>query len=1433
MLNPDSKPLDSPSPRAGSDATTAPDDPGPGTLCCFNPVRHPICLTLPSRLTPGSSWHEHIPFAMCLVDMLRPEVLVELGTYRGDSYCAFCQAVKELGLPTRCYAIDTWTGDPHTGSYGPDVLAELRQYHDPLYGSFSTLVQSTFEDALRLFPDGSVTLLHIDGYHTYEAVKRDFEAWLPKMSETGVILLHDTQEVRDDFGVWRLWKEISSLYPSFEFLHGHGLGVLGVGKKLRDEVKAFLSLSGSERDQVRQYFARLGARIVDYGRLQERVDRLSNALVARQLDAAVLGNLVKQTANESASRWQDVFGAGRARLVDRGSESHSFQDATTSGFEPTPCGRREPLVSVIIPMHEHLDLTVACVAAIKRAGTQVPHEIIIVDDGSSEDTTRSLSNFAALLGIQVVFNRSNLGFSESCNRGAAVAKGKYLVFLNNDTEPLPGWLDALVKVAEQNPSVGAVGAKLLFPDGRLQEAGGIVFSDGSAWNYGRGGDPLHPQFNFLREVDYCSAACLLVRADLFRKLGGFDTRFAPAYYEDTDLCFAIRRAGFRVVYQPEAAVIHFEGATAGTDVRSGVKSHQVAHQRKFVEKWRDVLVQQYPPDARLVRRASNRAPGKRILVVDAFAPMYDRASGSRRLWEILNALVESGHAITFIARNGINQERYGTELQRLGVETYLTDPDAMKALGYNVPAPSIELDRLLRETQFDVAWIESYDVAEQYLPLIRRASPRTRIIVDSVDLHFLRERREAETLGKSELLSMATATMERELKVYSQADAVIVVSETELGYVRSLLPNQDVYVIPNVHRPTKYVPPFDGRRGLLFVGNFRHRPNVDAVAYFVHHILPLVRKRLPEASVTIVGDAPPPAVRELEGSGVTVTGWVPDLAPYLQRHRVLVAPLRFGAGLKGKIGEALANGLPVVTTSIGAEGMPGAVETGVLRVADDPESFAEAVACLYTDPEQWNEASRRGWEYVSEHYTPEIVRGKLEEIVASLAPDRPNPALFATPRVPSPPTSHGASLSVAERSLLSIVIPVYRDAEATEKCLQAVETWTRPPYEVLLVDNASDEDVKAVISRASGYIKRLRVIENVENLGYPVACNQGLAMAQGDFVVIMNSDVVVTPHWSERLIAALSADPQVGMVGPRTNYATGAQVVRGACYDETTLAAWSEQWHRLRAGSIRFAPRLVGFLLMLRRDLLEQVGGLDPLFGAGNFEDDDLSLRAMLAGYKLAIAEDVFVHHYGSRSFFQDPSYYATLLEVNRHLFAAKWGLRFSQDGRYDPTEVLRQAGHRRSDLYIPLSYDALFSPRIEPIDLELTANRRLLCVPDPSDREMAWLGCVMKYLSSFGPGDKAALIVRVEPTSPNWLSVIVDSIEREAKKLGIRLDERDDLVIEASTLPSADRGRVYRAADVFIPLPGVRREFLIREARACGLDVLGGFELDNLRPST
>jgi O-antigen biosynthesis protein len=271
----------------------------------FNPLKHPVCLDYPVW-HEQSAWTEHIPFAMYLISALRPRVFVELGVFRGVSYCAFCQAVKKLNLGTRCHGVDSWRRDVQAGDVAEEELARLRGHHEPLYGSFSELMRSTFDDAAVSFSDGSIDLLHIDGFHSYDAVRKDFETWQPKLSNRAVVLFHDINVRQREFGAWKFWEEISVRFKSMSFLHGHGLGVLGVGSDLSGDVEEFLALDEAELPVARSFFREMGERIDAIGKYRaqnEEIARMSGSLrFMRALKLEGVRNIVRNALHRPGKK---------------------------------------------------------------------------------------------------------------------------------------------------------------------------------------------------------------------------------------------------------------------------------------------------------------------------------------------------------------------------------------------------------------------------------------------------------------------------------------------------------------------------------------------------------------------------------------------------------------------------------------------------------------------------------------------------------------------------------------------------------------------------------------------------------------------------------------------------------------------------------------------------------------------------------------------------------------------------------------------------------------------------------------------------------------------------------------------------------------------------------------------------------------------------
>src|SRR5262245_35048939 len=282
-----------------------------------------IVFMEPERAVPPISWLDYTPFAFWIVDALRPSVFVELGCHSGNSYASFAQAVQTLGLPTACYGVDTWRGDPHAGFFDESVFENWSDYHDRRFSTFSRLIRATFDDARAHFADGSIDLIHLDGYHTFEAALHDFESWRPKLSARSVVLFHDINVRERDFGAWRLWEHLREDYPSFEFLHGHGLGVLGTGPDLPRAVEWLLSLrthdSGSV-NRVRMFFSRLGAAVLGRFAAEESKAALRTELASRESQVAALNADVTRldaALAESTTRLADANAAGEegARAV--------------------------------------------------------------------------------------------------------------------------------------------------------------------------------------------------------------------------------------------------------------------------------------------------------------------------------------------------------------------------------------------------------------------------------------------------------------------------------------------------------------------------------------------------------------------------------------------------------------------------------------------------------------------------------------------------------------------------------------------------------------------------------------------------------------------------------------------------------------------------------------------------------------------------------------------------------------------------------------------------------------------------------------------------------------------------------------------------------------------------------------------------------------
>ncbi|MCI8510785.1 MAG: glycosyltransferase [Lachnospiraceae bacterium] len=800
----------------------------------------------------------------------------------------------------------------------------------------------------------------------------------------------------------------------------HGAGSFGYMKQYEQPVKTleFLLDRESELYKVKDWCEALKAEIAEKDvtiQKQQEVQRLTNNHVANldiiigdlRRENAEIAKTLQYLAKHEALIWKVLRKCHRLveRLMPKGTKKRKvLQYLKNTLLYPKKYGRlyfsadgrnrirgdfkigagylehgklyfpkeEAPVVSIVIPVYNQVHYTYACLLSILENTPDVSYEILIADDVST-DATKELNRYVE--NVTVCRNATNQGFLRNCNQAAKAARGKYIMFLNNDTQVTPGWLSSLVNLLESDPSIGMAGSKLVYPDGRLQEAGGIIWSDGSGWNYGRLDDPDKAEYNYVKDVDYISGAAILLSVSLWKQIGGFDDRFAPAYCEDSDLAFAVRQAGYRVVYQPLSKVIHFEGVSNGTDVNgTGLKRYQVENSKKLKEKWAKELKKQCVntgnPNPFRARERSQEKPV--ILFVDHYVPTFDKDAGSKTTFQYLKMFLKKGYSVKFLGDNFLHEEPYSTTLQQMGVEI-LYGPEYQAGIW----------DWILKnKDEIDFAYLNRPHIASKYVDFLQQ-NTKIKLIYYGHDLHFLREYREYELTGDIQKKRDSDYWRSVEFALMEKVAVSYYPSEVEKAAIHAVNPGLRLKAITAYvfEEFLKTIPTdFARREGLLFVGGFAHPPNADAVLWFAREIFPLIRKRL-DVPFYVVGSKVTEEIKALEqpGNGIIVKGFVSEeeLSTLYASCRVVVVPLRYGAGVKGKVVEAVYNGAPVVTTAIGAEGIPGA--EAVMRIADTPEAFAESVIGLYEDPgacKAFCEATQR---YIRDYFSVDAAWSVIEE----------------------------------------------------------------------------------------------------------------------------------------------------------------------------------------------------------------------------------------------------------------------------------------------------------------------------------------------------------------------------------------------------------------------------------------------------------------------
>jgi GT2 family glycosyltransferase/glycosyltransferase involved in cell wall biosynthesis len=643
----------------------------------------------------------------------------------------------------------------------------------------------------------------------------------------------------------------------------------------------------------------------------------------------------------------------------------------------------------------------------------------------------------------------------------------------------------------------------------------------------------------------------------------------------------------------------------------------------------------------------------RVLVADYRIPMADVSAGERATVGLISDLRALGYDVTFLPNDLAPSPRYESELRAKGV-TVVT-----RAHGYESP-----VDYLSQQGHsFGLFYLIRLEVAEAVLKKVREVAPGARVIFHSPDLCSLREAREAELENSEAARTRAAQTRARELEVMRQVDHVVVVSDAEVIFLQAHLLDPPISVFPALYAPIVADPaPYEGRQNLFFLGGFSHTPNIDAVQWFAEEIWPLVRPRLPGAEFHIVGAEAPTSIHELDAiPGIKVAGYVADLDPILSTMRMGVAPLRFGAGIKGKITMTMGAGIPCVCTGIAAEGMH--LQNGVhTLIADTAQDFADAVVKLHTDPELWSRLSTDGKALIRREFSDTANRACF---IAALNDAHALPiSLFndyclrlapqAVP-VPAPET----------QVAVSIIVPVFNQWRFTRACLNSVlEVCQREgvTYEVILADDGSSDETV----RAAALYPGLRVIKTPRNLGFLRNCNNAARYARGQYILLLNNDTIVLPGWLYTLCQTLDRDKGAVIVGPKLLYPNGSIQDAGAVlFSDGSAHNVGRGYYRHGLGYPRDMPifnierdadYISGACVLVRKSFWDEAGGFDERYQNAYCEDADLAMTARSLGGRVVYQPASEVVHFANRSYGEQAiSRIVDLQRGNTELFLAKW----------------------------------------------------------------------------------------------------------------------------------------------------------------------------------
>ena len=631
-----------------------------------------------------------------------------------------------------------------------------------------------------------------------------------------------------------------------------------------------------------------------------------------------------------------------------------------------------PELSVILVLFNRAELTLACLRSLTENFLQ-RMEIIIVDNASQDETPQLLNH---LQDVKIIRNKENRNFLLSVNQAAKEAKGEYLLILNNDAQVLPGTLQSALQTIRSGSNIGAVGGRLILLDGTLQEAGSIIWRDGSCLGYGRGDNPFAPMYMFRRDVDYCSGAFLLTPRKTWEQSGGFDERFKPAYYEETDYCTRLWERGLRVVYDPNSVLLHYEFASS--DSAKAATDLQRNHQEIFVARHQSLLAKHQGADNNSVLPARMKDNGHRkVLFIDDRVPHAWLGSGFPRSRAVLLSLLKQKCFVTL----------YPFDVFEEGWNSVYSDiPNEIEVMiGYGPPL----LEPFLRNRRgyYDTIFVSRPHNMKILKPLCD-AHPdwfeTTQIVYDAEAIFTNREITLRELSGNPLAKEEVDGLFQEEVELAKAADCVIAVSAPD-GETFREYGIEDVRVVGHALDLCPTPKPFSERMGFLFVGAVHEEasPNGDSMIWFLEQVLPKIQAVLgPNVPVTIAGVNNSERIRRLAGPAVLITGLVADLTQLYDAARVFIAPTRYSAGIPHKVHEAAARGVPIVATPLLARQLAWR-DGDPLLIAADPETYAVKCVQLHTDPVLWDRLRNAGLDRVRIECSPEVFEQNVAKAITT------------------------------------------------------------------------------------------------------------------------------------------------------------------------------------------------------------------------------------------------------------------------------------------------------------------------------------------------------------------------------------------------------------------------------------------------------------------